>query len=289
MSVSILSHTACTLGEGPSFDPYTNALCWFDILNSKLHAFDFASGKETVQPLPFMASAIFAIDANRQLVLSEHGLHVRDRASGALTLHQSVEADNPLTRSNDARAHACGAIWFGTMAKDAGSDIGKFYHYFKGQLTVLIDKARIPNSICFSPDGKTAYYVDTPTAQLMRVAIDPQTALPTGKAELHHEYKGDGGIDGSVCDADGNIWNALWGTGEIVCSSPQGKVIETISISGAPQTSCTAFVGMKADRLAVTSATLGMSESALQAAPQSGKTFIIDAPFKGRLEPDVLI
>jgi sugar lactone lactonase len=289
MTVSILSHSICALGEGPSFDRRTNTLFWFDINNSNLHAFDFTAQEESVTSLPFMASAIFSVDNARQLILSEHGLYARNRATGALTMHCAVEAQNKLTRSNDARAHPCGAIWFGTMAKDEAANAGKFYHYFKGTLTVLINKAHIPNSICFSPDGATAYYVDTPTHQLMRIAIDPLTALPVGKAEVHYQHVGKGWIDGSVCDQDGNIWNARWGTSQVACISLDGKVIETIAIPGSLQTSCPAFVGLQAERMIVTSAAKNMTQSALQAAPQSGKTFLIDAPFKGRLEPDVLI
>ena len=289
MTVSILSHSNCALGEGPSYDARTNTLFWFDINTCNLHALNFTTSHETRQSLPFMASAMFSVDADRQLILSEQGLHVRARATGALTLAMPVETDNPLNRSNDARAHSCGAIWFGTMAKDEAADAGKFYHYFKGKLTVLIDKAHIPNSICFSPDDTTAYYVDTPTHQLMRVAIDPLTALPVAKPELHYQHTGAGWIDGSVCDADGNIWNARWGASEVACISPQGKVIETIAIPGSLQTSCPAFVGLNADRMAVTSASKNMRATALKAAPQSGKTFLIDVPFKGRLEPDVLI
>jgi sugar lactone lactonase len=289
MTVSILSQTNCALGEGPSFDAHSNTFFWFDIINKNLHAFDFTTREETKQALPFMATAIFSVDNARQVILAENGFHIRDRATGALTHHFAVEAVKPLTRSNDARAHPCGAIWFGTMAKDEAPNAGKFYHYFKGKLTVLIETAQIPNSICFSPDGTTAYFVDTPTHQMMRVAIDPQTALPVAKPELHYEHKGAGWMDGSVCDAQGNIWNARWGASEVACISPKGKVIETIPIPGTLQTSCPAFVGLNADRMAVTSASKNMDEAALKAAPQSGKTFLIDAPFKGRLEPNVFI
>lgn len=289
MSVSILSHSVCALGEGPSYDVHSNTLFWFDIHKSTLHAYDFSTPQQTAHPLPFMASAIFSIDATRQLILSETGLFVRDRSSGALTLHCAVEPDNPLTRSNDARAHPSGAIWFGTMAKDESANAGKFYHFHKGKLTVLFEKAHIPNSICFSPDGTIAYYVDTPTRNLMRVAINPLTALPIAKPQLHYHHPGIGWIDGSVCDYDGNIWNALWGASQIICISPQGLVLETISIPHCLQTSCPAFVSPDASRMAVTSAAKGLGEEALHAAPDSGKTFYIDTPFKGRLEPNVLI
>ncbi len=289
MSVTILSNSDCALGEGPSFDARTNSLFWFDINKSNLYTLNIDTHIETVQALPFMASAIFSIDESRQLVLSELGFHLRDRATGALTLHHPVEANNPLNRSNDARAHPCGAIWFGTMAKDEAPDEGKFYHFFKGKLTVLFDKAQIPNSICFSPDGSTAYFVDTPTHQLMRVAIDPLTALPTGKPESHYQHSSAGWIDGSVCDQDGNIWNARWGASEVACISPLGKIIDTITIPQSLQTSCPAFVGRGANQMAVTSASKNMDAVARAAAPDSGKTFLIDMPFSGRLEPDVLI
>jgi sugar lactone lactonase len=289
MPVSILSETPCALGEGPSYDVRTDTLFWFDILGQKLHGHDFKTGKQSISNLPVMASAIFSIDDARQLVLSEQGFHTRFRETAILALHTPVEIDNSLTRSNDARAHQCGAIWFGTMAKDESEGAGKFYHFYKGKLTVLIDSATIPNSICFSPKGDFAYYVDTPTHQMMRMPIDPQTALPTGKPELFYEHSGKGWIDGSVCDADGNIWNARWGAGEVACISPEGKVTQTIDIPLATQTSCPAFVGKNLDRMAVTTANKLMSQEALNAAPDSGKTFAIDWPFKGRAEPDVHI
>lgn len=289
MNVTILSQTQCTLGEGPSFDRRTNTAYWFDIVASNLHAFDFSTRKETTHTLPFMASALFAIDDARQLILSEHGLHIRDRSTGVLTLHCPIEADDLITRSNDARAHPCGAIWLGTMAKDGRSDAGKFYHFFKGKLTVLFEPAQTPNSICFSPDGASAYYVDTPTHKMMRVAIDPLTALPVGQPVLHYQHNGEGWIDGSVCDALGNIWNARWGAAEVACISPQGKVVEIISLPGALQTSCPAFVGLNCDQLIVTSAQINLDEKALKSAPHSGKTFLIEGPFLGRPEPDVLI
>ena len=42
----------------------------------------------------------------------------------------------------------------------------------------------IPNAICFSPDGATAYFTDSSEGILYRVAIDPQNALPIGDPAL---------------------------------------------------------------------------------------------------------
>jgi sugar lactone lactonase len=288
-SVRILDETRCRLGEGPSYEAETDALFWFDILDKKLLEHSFKTGQTKFHDLPFMASAIFSVDADRQLILSERGLHIRNRADGALSLHVAVEAENTITRSNDARAHACGAVWFGTMGIEEEAGAGSIYHFFKGKVRVLFPNITIPNSICFSPDGTAAYFVDTPTRRLMRVAIDPQTALPVGEPQLFYKHQGEGWIDGSVCDADGNVWNARWGAGEIACLSPDGREILKFSVPSSPQTSCPAFVGQSADRMIVTSAYKLMSDSALEAAPDAGKTFIASVEVNGRHEPKVFI
>lgn len=288
-SVRILDEARCLLGEGPSYELETDALFWFDILDRKLLEHSFKAGKTIIHDLPFMASAIFSVDSKRQLILSEQGLHLRDRATGALTPHTSVEADNAVTRSNDARAHPCGAISFGTMGIEEEPGAGAIYHFFKGAVRVLFANITIPNSICFSPDGAIAYFVDTPTHQLMRVAIDPKTALPAGEPQIFFAHQGAGWIDGSVCDADGNVWNARWGAGEVACHAADGRVISSFAVPLSPQTSCPAFVGKNADGMIVTSAYKRMSDEALAAAPDAGKTFIAGIRLNGRHEPKVLL
>jgi sugar lactone lactonase len=288
-SARVLDQRACKLGEGPSYEAETDTIFWFDILDRKLLEHRFASSTTSAHELPFMASAIFAVDEGRQLVLSETGFYIRDRSSGKLSLHRPIEADNPITRSNDARSHACGAIWFGTMGIDEEKGAGAIYHFFKGKVTRLYAHITIPNSICFSQNGSAAYFTDTVTHEMMRVSIDPATALPAGEPVVFFKNSGDGFIDGSVCDADGNIWNARWGAGALCRISPDGRETLRINVSNSPQTSCPSFVGTSFDRMVVTSANKQMGVEALAANPDAGKTFLVDQPVRGRAEPKVLL
>lgn len=289
MGVSILSQRPCHLGEGPSFDTVDGTLYWFDILGKKLLGLNAASGRESEIILPKMGSAVFSVDGDRQLILMEDGFHVRYRQSGVMALAVPVEADNMVTRSNDARSHACGAIWFGTMGRKAEKGAGSIYHFFKGKVTRLYPDITIPNSICFSPDGATAYFADTKAEKIMRVAIDPANALPNGEPQVFYDHTGgEGGIDGSIVDADGVLWNARWGAASVDAYSPDGKRIRSIAIP-AKQPSCPAFYGKNMNRLVVTSAFEGYSEDDKAADPDCGKTFIIDMPVKGRAEPFVLL
>ena len=154
---------------------------------------------------------------------------------------------------------------------------------------MLFPGISIPNSICFSPDGATAYYTDTAVNLLMRVACDPKTGLPQGEPAVFFDQRKDkGGLDGSVVDADGVLWNARWGAASLDAYSPEGKRIRSIAMP-AQQSSCPAFVGAKADRIAVTSAWQGMDEATRKRDPQAGKTFLVDLPVNGRFEPRVAI
>lgn len=284
-----LDTPACMLGEGPTYDPHTDTAWWFDIVGRKLIAYKLATDAMTVHELPEMSSVLARIDDKRQIIATETGLHLRHVATGELELVTPIEADNPATRSNDGRVHQSGALWVGTMGKRAEKGAGAIYHVARGVVTKLFPHITIPNAICFSPDGALAYFTDTVTAQLMRVAADPATGLPSGSPEVFYDHSGgDGGLDGAVCDADGIIWNARWGAGRVDAYSPDGTRIKSIKVP-AGLTTCPAFVGENCDRLLVTSARENLSADQLAADPAAGSTFLLDHPVKGRFEPDYIL
>lgn len=281
----ILDETPMTLGEGPTFDAATGTAWWFNIVERELHELHLASGRKTVHSLPFMGSAMARINDHEQLIASDDGLFIRDTATGALTLHAELEKDLPDNRSNDGRMHPSGALWIGTMGRKAQTGAGSIYHVAKGTVTKLFGDISIPNSICFSPDGTTGYYVDTDVNRLMRVPLDAKTGLPSGTAEIFLDSSdADGGIDGSVCDAQGHIWNARWGQGAIDRYDAEGNHIARYEVP-AGQTTCPAFIGPDASRLLVTSARENLDDDAIAANPLHGLTFELGVEVKGRFEP----
>lgn len=287
-NVSVYSEEVCHLGEGPTCDPVTGTVYWFDIVERRMLQKSWPDGPTLVQALPEMASATAFTRDRTQVLLTESGLYIRDRVGGGLILLQPVEAGNPATRSNDARVHASGAFWISTMGKQAETGAGSIYWYREGELRLLFPGISVPNSICFSPAGDIAYYADTRLNRLFRVECDPATGLPTGEPAVFLDQGGQqGGIDGSVCDAEGLIWNARWGAGALDCYAPDGRHVRRIDIP-ATRPSCPAFAGPDADRIVVTSAWQGLDEAARQADPLAGQTFLVDLPVKGRHEPLLL-
>ena len=283
---SVLCATNVYHGEGPTYDPATDTAWWFSISNCQLHQLNLTTGVKTVHALPFMASVLAVIDADRQLIASEHGLYIRTIATGALELVTPIENDMPHMRSNDGRMHPSGSLWYSTMSKtgEGRKGAGSIYHVAQGSVSKIVSDISIPNGICFSPDGATGYYVDTMENLYMKVALDPATGLPVGKPEVFADERGgDGGVDGSVCAADGTIWNARWGVGEVHHYATDGTKIARYKLP-PNQTTCPAFIGRNADRLMVTSAGEDLDAEGLKADPQAGYTYDLGITVNGVFE-----
>ena len=284
-AVSILSETQCRLGEEPVFDPARETLFWFDITESKRYALHMPSGRQTVLDLPEMASAMAVIDADRDLVFMQTGLCVLDNRSGEFSRHVAIEADDPVTRCNDARVHPSGAFWLGTMGKAAERGAGAIYRYFRGSVEKLYDRVTIPNAICFSPDGATGWFIDSRDRKWKKVAVDPSSGAPVGDVEGFLDFRDKaGGPDGAICDADGNLWIARYGGGRLDCFSPEAEMLRSVDLP-ARQTTCPAFLGDGS--IAVTSAYQNLDAAARAADPDAGKTFLVETSVRPQFQPPV--
>jgi sugar lactone lactonase YvrE len=283
---TILSAERCHLGEGPTYDVSTDTAWWFDILERRLFEARIGSGAITIHSLHMMASALARIDAARQLIVAENGLYIRTIANGRMDLFAPLEAGNPLTRSNDARVHPSGTLWFGTMGRNAEPRMGAIYALHGGRTSRLFADVTIPNAICFAPSGDIGYFADTADNVMYRVPLDAASGLPVGDPVPFIAHSGIGGLDGAVVDADGLIWNARWGGGCVDVYDSTARRLYSLRVP-ASQSSCPAFIGRDLSRLLVTSAWQGMDETQRAADPDHGRTFILEARARGCSEPDV--
>lgn len=273
----------CFLGEGPLWHPLRQQLFWFDIINGNLHS---RKGDETFQwHFDELVSAAGWIDQDHLLIASEKALYRMNIETGSHAKLIELEADNTATRSNDGRADPMGGFWIGTMGKHAEANAGSIYRYHHGELRKIFSDITIPNSICFSPDGRILYFADTPKQQICAQTLDID-GWPEGEPTLLIDLKSKGLFpDGSCTDADGNIWNAQWGSGSIAKYTPEGEFIERFYVGGA-HSSCPAFGGAGLNRLFVTTAQEGME----QPSATDGVLFVLDiTDLKGAAEPRVIL
>ena len=272
----IFDATQCQLGEGPLWHPLRKQLFWFDILGKRLHT------KGQYWQFPDYVSAAGWTSETTLMIATSNALRHFDITTGDHQVIVPLEADNVVTRSNDGRADPLGGFWIGTMGIDAEQGAGAIYRYYKGELRQLFAPITISNAICFSPDGQTAYFTDTPTQQILRVTLDAE-GWPKGSPTLHIDLQGtDFRPDGAVVDMAGNLWNAQWGVGRVAGYTPKGAFIESFNFD-ATQTSCPAFGGDDLSTLYCTSAAVGLT------GPEQGKTFATPTHYTGQAEHQVIL
>ena len=285
-AVRVYDDRVCALGEGPLWHPERGQLFWFDITAGKLLSRDGDAPLEWAWDE--RVSAAGWVDRDTLLVAGETALWRFDIPSGDRSAVVALEADRPGNRSNDGRADPLGGFWIGTMGAGAEPGAGAIYRYFRGAIRKLYRDVTIPNAICFSPDGDTAYFADTARGAVWRQHID-RAGWPSGKPEPFADFSGVGlAPDGAVCDAEGNVWIAQWGAWRVACHGPDGRFLRALSC-GASNTTCPAFGGEGLRRMFVTSATQGLPDGALDHQPGGGRTWVADMDVAGIPERRVVL
>ena len=280
-AAQVFSDTACALGEGPLWHPERKQLFWFDILSKQL----LTRTTTGAQSWSFddHVSAAGWIHYDTLLMASENGLYRFDIPSGQRELVVPLEADNPVTRSNDGRADPWGGFWIGTMGFNAEPDAGAIYRYYRGELRQLVGEITISNAICFAPDHSCAYYTDTTDGCIMRQPLDQTHGWPLGDPQVFLDVSGeDFGADGAVVDAEGCFWNAQWGAARVARYSPSGTLLSTWPLPPS-QVTCPGFGGPDLTTLFVTTAAIDSRDA------QAGQTFSFATGITGQREHQVIL
>ncbi len=301
MTTSILQTTAtlridarCTLGEGAVWCTRRRALLWTDIERARLWLHAPLTGTTLSWALPDRVGAFALCASGRVLLGLAKGLAFADvdAHTGASTLAVTpvapVEPDEPRTRINDGRTDRDGRFVFGTMNEAEGhaDRLGHFYQFSlaHGLRRLNVDDVSISNSICFSPDGGTMYFTDSIDGTILQADYDSAAARVSRVRPFVRAEKTVGMPDGSVIDADGALWNAVWGGGRVRRYLADGTIDREVIVA-APNTTCPAFGGPDLTDLYVTSSRLEMDAAALAHFPHAGGVFHAAAGIRGLADP----
>jgi sugar lactone lactonase YvrE len=192
----------------------------------------------------------------------------------------AVPEARPGLRFNDGKCDPAGRFWAGTMAYDQAEGAGALYRLDPdGLARMVIDEVTISNGLAWSLDGRTMYYIDTPTQRVDAFPCDPVTgAVGDRRSEIHIPPEA-GAPDGMTIDAEGGLWIALWG-GSAVHRYLDGRLEQVIELPVSQPTSC-CFGGESMDELYVTSARQGLSAGRLRAETLAGALFRIRPGVRG--------
>jgi sugar lactone lactonase YvrE len=277
MRAELFVDSRCELGEGIVWDAARACLWWTDIDGRQIWKHDPIS-RATERFIPPDRVGFIAVAAGGRLLLGgAKALYMAEPGAG--TLHTTklvdIEPDLSTTRTNDGRVDRHGNVVFGTLDEQKPRQpTAGFYHYSRkhGLRRLDLPHCRVSNSICFSPDGRTMYFTDTPTGVIRRGDYDPEAATITNLRDFATIAPADGHPDGSIVDADGCLWNAAWGGAVVRRFAPDGRLDRIVEIPARNPT-CPAFGGADLSTLFVTSSRQQHTDDELARAPQAGGVF----------------
>jgi L-arabinonolactonase len=268
------------LGEGPVWSAAEQALFWVDIVASAIHRFKPASGEHRTWPVPEHVGSIALRERGGLVLALKSGFATFDPATGQVEMINACEAHLPENRFNDGRCDLAGRFFAGSLPYDESTPRGSLWRLDPdhGAHRVL-SGIMCPNSLCWSPDGATMYFTDTPTREIMSYDFDLEEGVPSNP-RLFVRADGGGFPDGSVVDSEGFLWNAEWGGARVVRYAPEGTIDRIVEVP-AQRVTCCAFGGPDLKTLYITSAWDRMSEAELREWPLSGNLFAYDAGVAG--------
>ncbi|GAA2134546.1 SMP-30/gluconolactonase/LRE family protein [Streptomyces synnematoformans] len=273
--LDVAVHTRAELGEGPTWDPAAGRLIWVDILGARIHGYEPATGRRTVQATEQHVGAAKPRAGGAGYVVNlRDGVGLYD-ADGAFRwlVHEPV----PGRRGNEAMVAPDGALWAGTMRYDAAPGGGTLARVTgDGAQTVVLDDVAISNGTGWSPDGRLMYYADTPTGRID--VFDTDGAGLAGRRLFAAVEDTPGTPDGLCVDAEGYVWVALWDGAAVRRYAPDGALDRTVDVPVRRPTSC-AFGGPELTDLYVTSSSLD------DAHPLAGSVLVLPDAGRGLPQP----
>ena len=91
----------------------------------------------------------------------EDGVWVTESDAGVARRLAAVEADDPLTRMNDAACDRAGRLWVGSMARDARPRAGALYRVDPdGSVERVLGCVSLWNGVDWRPAARRMYFVD---------------------------------------------------------------------------------------------------------------------------------
>ncbi len=262
--------TGARWAEGPVFFGDGRYLLFSDIPNNRILRWTEDTGEVSVFRSPSNNTNGNTRDRQGRLISCEHDSRrvTRTEYDGSITVLLDRYQGKRLNAPNDVVVHSNGSIWFTDPGYGILSDYEGHIDKFElpanvyrldpssGEVTVVADDFARPNGLCFSPDEKRLYIVDTeePPGKPHPIRVfDVVDEKRLANGRMYCDM-GAGGSDGIRCDVQGNLWAAAGWAGDgydgVHVFAPDGRLIGKICLPEACANLC--FGGARRNRLFMT-------------------------------------
>lgn len=269
------------LGESPFWDTERQLVLWVDATAGAVHVGHLSEGtvsEDRSIDVDETVGAVVTSARGEMLVAGAKQLYTVG-LDGHITTGREIISGPKVSRLNDGVCDPRGRFLIGSLAlDDRRQDESLVRIESSGETTIIDDDLTLSNGLAFSPGDAWLYSIDSKPGTVGRRDYDRVTGALGARAVF---LRIDDGLPDGVCiDREGNLWIAVWGTGEVRCFSPAGERLSTVSVA-APNTSSLAFIGPDLDKLLITTASDRLSPDDLARYPDSGRLFIADVGVSG--------
>lgn len=270
------------VGESPLYDADTHTLCWVDIPTGRLWRCDLATREAAAREIGEPVGSVALIEGGGLLLAARHAILILPHWDADPVSWQQVKLE-PGTQFNDGKCDARGRFFAGTAAHDPEVK-GTLYRIgHDGSPKILLQDIGMSNGMDWSPDDRFFYYVDSLAGTVTRYDWDADAGVPHGPSPFIEIARGEGLPDGLTIDAEGFVWLAVWGSGQVRRYDPDGRLAHAITLSTPNITSC-AFGGQDLSELYITTASVGVPQEG-GAGRLAGDVFVAETTTRGQRRP----
>jgi sugar lactone lactonase YvrE len=268
------------LAEGPVWDEREQSLLFVDIVGERVHRFHPSTGDHSSFPAGAPVGAV-VLTEDGGLLMALHGRFVHvDRSGEHPVAVEGFGLDEKILRFNDGKADPWGRFLAGTTQHNGSRARGALHMLWPDHtVTTVVDQVTTSNGLAWSADGRTMYYIDTPTHRVDAFDVDPSTGALTSRRPVVEVE--DGAPDGMAIDDEGNLWVAIWDGGRVDRYAPDGRLLGVVRVPEGGRVSSVAFGGPSMATLWVTTGRVGLSDTELALNPHAGDIFAYEAPVTG--------
>jgi sugar lactone lactonase YvrE len=282
LTAELLVDAKAVLGEGPVWDHREGVLWWPDIYARQLHRYDPATDTDRVVDTEREVGALVPRAGGGMLLAMRGGFAAYDGETEPELLLPLLD-DRPDLRLNDGKCDAAGRFYVSTMAFSADVPVGSLWRLDPDwTLHEMLGGLTIGNGLGWSPDGRTLYFIDSPTQRIDAFTVDVASGDLVDRRTVVTVPEDQGMPDGMCVDAEGALWVALFGGGAVHRYSPEGELLARVSLPVSNVT-CASFGGPGLDELFVTTASAHLDDGERAAQPEAGGLFRVRPGVTGSL------
>ena len=279
--VELVVPAQAELGECPVWDEAAQELLWVDILQGLVHRYEPATGNSSHLAVGQPIGAVAPRVSGGYVLALRDGFAIVEDADQTAHIVAPVELDAPENRMNDGKCDRAGRFWAGTVSSEADSGAGALYRLDPDYtVTKILEGVTMSNGLAWSPGEDVMYFIDTATQRVDAFDFESVSGRIEHRRPVIEIPVEDGSPDGMTSDVDGNLWIAVYGSSQVRCYAPDGRLEEVVELPVPGVTSC-AFGGVDCRDLYITTAPLGVSEAEYRERPGTGGLYRVRPGVKG--------